>query len=215
MAIPVIAIPEQGKILARPRFEPVYDAEGFDDGNAIGSAASPNTLQIYKNSTAYANTNLGLSKQKLRDTNLDAVSGLSVGQSFQWYSLALTIEAMNQSEATVAMSYFDQLRQLREEAWVTFFFSQRTPYFTVQAWQIPSGINAPVYTTLNEVSAIGPACEQSLENCVDVTLGGEPVEFGQLEAWTLEYATDLTFTPALDVYVRPRMKGIFLRGIQG
>lgn len=217
MAIPVIAIPDQGRILARPRWEPVYDSEGFQDGAAIGAATNPNTLTIYKDSTAFANTALGLSKQKNRDTNLDAPTGLSVGQSFQWYALALAFEGMNQSEATIAAAYYDQLRQLREQGWVTFFFTGRQPYFTVQAWQVPNthASQAPVFSTLNNINSVGVACEQSLENVYDVTLGGEPVEFGQLEAWTLDYVTTSTITPTIDIYVRPQMRGIFLRGIQG
>lgn len=215
MAIPVIAIPDQGRILARPRWEPVYDSEGFNDNTTIGAATNANTLTIYKDSTAYANSGLGLSKQKLRDTNLDAPTGLSVGQSFQWYALAFALEGMNQSEATIAASYYNQLRQLREQGWLTFFFTGRQPYFTVQAWQVPNTHATPVYSTLNNISSVGVACEQSLENCYDVTLGGEPVEFGQLEAWTLDYVTTSTFTPVIDIYARPQMRGIFLRGIQG
>lgn len=216
MAIPVIAIPDQGRILARPRWEPVYDSEYFNDDTAIGSATNSQTLTIFKNSSAFANVGGGgLTKQKLRDTNLDAPTGLSVGQSFQWYALSFALQSMNDSEATVAASFYNQLRQLREMGWLTFFFTGRQPYFTVQAWQVPNTHAAPVYSTLNNISSVGVACEQSLENCYDVTLGGEPVEFGQLEAWTLDYVTTSTFTPVSDIYARPQMRGIFLRGIQG
>ena len=224
MAIPVIAIPDQGKILARPRFEPIYDTEGWNDNTTIGAASNPANLTLYKNSTAFANTGLGLTKQKKRDVNLDAVSGLTVGQSFQWYALALTLESMDQSQATVAAVFFDQIRKLREDSWTTFYFTQRQPYFTVQSWQIPSRISNPAFSTLNNINIVGSACDQSRQNTYDVTLGGEPVEFGQLEAWTLDVEPSGTLqvsvggaaiTPTLDIYVRAVMTGIFLRGIQG
>lgn len=224
MAIPVIAIPDQGKILARPRFEPIYDTEGWHDGAAIGAASNAATQTLYKNSTAFQTTALGLTKQKKRDVNLDAVSGLTVGQSFQWYALALTFQSMDQSQATTAAVWWDQLRKIREMSAVTFFFTQRQPYFTVQAWQIPSRINNPVFTTINNISVQGPACEQERANTYDVTLGGEPVEFGQLEAWSLDVdagplietsvGSGTNITPTLDCYIRAVMTGIFLRGIQ-
>lgn len=218
MAIPVIAIPEQGQILARPRFEPLYDTEAYRTGAALGAGSNPQALTIYKNSSTFANAIVQaiIAKQKKRDTNLDAVAGLSIGQAFQWYSLSLTISGFSTESATTAAVYYDQLRRLREAGWVTFNFAQRQPYFTVQAWQVPdTHVMQPSFTTLNNVNLIGPSQESAQENCYDVTLGGEPVQFDQLETWSLDFTTADTWTPTIYTLVRPKMNGIFLRGLQG
>lgn len=210
MAIPVLALPDQGQILARPRFEPVYDTEGYDDGANVASL-----LTIFKNSAAFANTSLGLTKQKYRDVNLDQTSGMSVGQSFQAYAMSIWCRPMNTNLLPVDVAIFDQIRRIRENTWTTLFLQQRTPYITVQTWQIPARVDVMPYTTQNARTLVGPAQYQSRENCYDVTFADQPLEFGQLEAWTMEVAqSGLTLTPNVDLYVRGELIGIFLRGMQ-
>ena len=215
MAIPVITIPSQGKILARPRFEALYDTEGWDDGNTIGS------LTIYKNSSAFANTNLGLTKTKGRDVNLDAVSGLAVGQSFQWYAFSLKVRPMNQTVAAdnTGVTFFDVLRRIRETNWITFYLMQQTIYFTEQMVDIPACVENKFFSTANQATMIGSAMDQARDVCKDVTIMDAPVEFGPLENWTVlinsSYPSGTSITPAYDIYVSPQMKGILLRGIQG
>lgn len=219
MAIPVITIPEQGKILSRPRFEPLYDTEGWDDGGAVDPV-----ITIFQNSTAFANTALGLTKTYGRDVNLDAVSGLAIGQSFQFYGLSKKIRTMNQTVTAANASIIrDQIRQINSTSWFTFYFQQRQPFFTVQNWQVPFCVDETYYSTSAGtgagISMEGPACLQSREERYDVTIGDAPVEFGQLESWTVDIGWQVpaanAITPTLDYYVQVVMKGIFLRGIQG
>jgi hypothetical protein len=216
MSIPIITIPEQGKILSRPRFEPLYDSEGWDDGSAIDPV-----INIFKDSTAFANTNLGATKTYGRDVNLDAVSGLSIGQSFQFYGLSKKIRTYETTagQAVTAANVGtirDQIRQINESTWLTFYFQDRKPFFTVQNWQVPFCVDETYFTTSTGVTVEGPSQVQSREERYDVTIGDAPVEFGQLESWLVSvFSQGVAPTPTVDYYVQIVMKGIFLRGIQG
>lgn len=214
--IPVVTIPDTGPILARPRKEAVYDTEGYNAGTA--SAAK---ITVFRDSTRFANSSLGLAKKNPRDTNMDAQVGLAKGQHLHWYFTKLKYRTIAANKyASVYLTNLDEVRRLREVSWFSFYFGTtgKGLLFSCQCWQIPDGVGVPMpNTSYNATNVIAPTAQAlSRDNVYDVTMNNVPVDITEEEVFTADIETNgVTVTPTTnDVYVSGVLGGYFLRGIQ-
>lgn len=217
MAMPIISIPQAGRIATRPRRESIYDTEGYQDATAI-----PVRLEIYKNSQTFSNANLGIgtAKVKGRDHNLDGRGGaLPKGTMFHWYGWCMKHFPMNGNTfGAASLVIWDEIRRIREVTWTSFQFGGSNTYIQVPTWQIPEGAAAICgrFTTNNATTMIGEGTSASRQDNYDVTLNGVPTEIGELESFSvLVEAGPSTPSPTQDVFVCSVLKGISFKGIQG
>lgn len=216
MAIPVVTLPKTGDIATRPRREPVYDTEGWVAGSAITGK-----LTIHRNTQQFQVANLGLgpAKVKGRDHNYDNAGGqLPKGQALHWFGMRLKLRPTYANMFGQAnTNQWDLIRQIREVTWVTFYFGN-TPYIVCQSYLIPEGVGVDgAMTTHNGTTYVSPVSTVlERREAYDVSLGGTPVEIGELESFSKTIESDTGQpTPTIDVYATSELVGVHLKGIQG
>lgn len=245
MPIPIVTIPDKGKIATRPRRQAIWDTEGDPSGAAI-----PTKLTFHRSYTAFQATGLTLGKVKGRDTSQEGAPGqIPTGDVFHWYAMILpsfirnegylngtgatgtgpTAAAVN-AAAIAARGVLNEIKRLRTCRAFVFRFSN-TPFIQGQQDECPAG--AGVIETATSVQGgtaaapvpdllylTGDSVSQSRAERVgryDVTIDGFPTTITEQENYALDLLADsgLVPTPSLDVYHSLFLLGTYLMGIRG
>lgn len=215
MAIPVVTLGEQGQIATRPRRNPFYDTEGYEDGTAI-----PTQLKFYGSTNQFQQSGLALAPKKYgRDTNAEVAGALSKGDYFHWYGIALPVGIRNvslTSQANVVQS--EEINRIRMGIWYQFNFGN-TPYILIQADEIPVVWGIPSLFTTWATATVYPPINSRLKrsNDYDVTIGGLPTEITDLETFAafLNTVSGFTPSPTNEIYWTHCLTGTYLKGIRG
>lgn len=215
MGIPIVSIPEQGSIATRPRRQPIYDTEADNNATAI-----PSRLTIFRSATAFQVANIGTTKTKGIDTNLDAPGGqLSKGDYHHWYSLTLPVGVRNINLTTAANAVqFEEILRVKAARWFKFRFSE-TPYIYAQLAEIPAGTGIDYVQTTHDAVTVYAVKQGRLarENRYDVTLDGLPVEITDQETFAADLESDSSLqpSPTNELFWTCFLWGTLLKGIRG
>ena len=174
MPIPIVTIPDKGKIATRPRRQSIWDSEGD-----ISGAPIPTKLTFHRSYVAFQAVGLTLTKVKGRDTSQEGAPGqIPTGDVFHWYSLTLPSFIRNESflngpgawsatgptagasnaATTIARMQLTMIKRLRTVRALIFRFSN-TPYIQAQQDEIPAGAGV-IEATMSGIPAlasVGPS----------------------------------------------------------
>jgi hypothetical protein len=242
MPIPIVTIPDKGKIATRPRRQAVWDSEGDPSGSAI-----PTKLTFHRSYTAFQATGLTLTKVKGRDTSQEGAPGqIPTGDVFHWYAITLptfirnegflnpiTAAAVASANVTARLTIM-QIKRLRVARGFIFRFSN-TPYIQAQQDEIPAGAGViestmsgfpalasvgPSTGTVNLMYNTGDSTSNSRAERLgryDVCIDGFPTTITEQENFAADLVADsgLVPTPSLDIYHTLFLLGTYLMGIRG
>lgn len=220
MPIPIVTMPEQGKIATRPRRQPVWDTEGDNDGAAI-----PTTLSFFTRTTSFQVSGLSLTKTYGRDTSFSGSPGqIPKGDILHWYGISVNAALRNTSPGTTTgLAMLEQIQRIKMARGFQFNFSD-TPYIEAQLDEIPASAGIRDIMTTSAGAGLGqtiyptPSADVvGRKNRYDVTIDGFPTVLTELENFNVDFlaSSDFAPTPSAEVYWSVYLHGTYLKGIRG
>lgn len=221
MPIPIVTMPEQGKIATRPRRQPVYDTEG--DNNSV---AIPSKLSFFtRGPGAFQVANLSLTKVFGRDTSFNGSPGqIPKGDVLHWYTITVPV-AMRGTDpnSNAGLLAFEEIQRIKMARAFRFNFSD-TPYIDAQLDEMPGGCGIRDVMTTNAGAGLGQTIwptpttdEASRKNRYDVCVDGFPTVLTELENFNAAFlaASDFLPTPGIELWWSVYLHGTYLKGIRG
>lgn len=214
MGFKVTTIPAVGAVSARPRKEPLYDTEGYNNGVAM-----PTLLTLFANAAAFATGGLALTKTLGRDTNTGGITGtLPAAHMFYFYGWRHKVRPLDADlNAAANVVVPTEIYRMRTLAWVTFRYAQ-SDYVTVQADELPDGVGPMFIQTTHGGSTVLsiPNGVPDRRNFKDMTVSGKPPEINALEQFRVRHELAASpFNPTVELYVTTVLEGLLLRGVTG